>query len=316
MLIAFVHSGKAFLPGMAAYADYFSRLGINTCEILKKDLKDLKPDVEWHFMGVHSSKMCPDSVIIHEYASSSTPPFANLKNAIKTWINIKPDFRIFLNEYVQEKFGFIDSIPHGYRDLGLSDEFLNAPIKFSDAEKKYDFIYVGASSYDPHFRKMLDHFSDAFRGRSLLVLSKNYDRLSDHYQMKKNIVFAGPVPQSEIPAYVRSSRFAINFRSNIEPYKWQTSTKLLEYLACKTPVITSDLAWVRQFQHEYGGRYFYLKDDLTNFTWDNINAFNYTFPDLAELTWDYQIKRSGVLDFLSAKFPDTMWAGTVSPYKS
>src|SRR5215204_2632482 len=307
MLIAFVHTGKAFLPGMAAYSDYFSGLGVNTRVVLKKNLKGLKPDVEWHFMGVHSRKMCPGSVIIHEYASASIPPFANLKNAIKKRVNIKPDFRIFLNDYVREKLDFNDSVPHGYRNLGLHDEFLNAPIKFSDSEKKYDFIYVGMTDYDVHFRKMLDHFIEAFRERSLLILSKNYDRLSKHYQMNKNIVFAGPVPQSEIPAYIRSSRFAINFRFNVEPYKWQTSTKLLEYAACKTPVITSDLPWVREFQQEYGGRYFYLKDDLTNFTWDNINQFDYTFPDLSELTWEYQIKRSGVLDFLSAKFPDTRW---------
>ena len=310
MLIVFVHTGKAFLPGMAAYSDYFSRLGINTCAVLKKNLKDLKPDVEWHFMGVQSKKMCPDSIIIHEYASASTPPFANLKNAAKKSINIKPDFRIFLNEYVKEKFGFNDSVPHGYRNLGLNDEFLNAPIRFSGSEKKYDFIYVGATNYDAHLRRMLDHFIEAFRERSLLILSKNYDRLSKRYQTKKNIVFAGPVLQAEVPAYIRRSRFAINFRPNIEPYKWQTSTKLLEYLACKIPAITSDLAWVRQFQQEYGGRYFYLKDDLTNFTWDNINRFDYAFPDLSELTWENQIKRSGVLDFLSAKFPDIKVAGT------
>jgi hypothetical protein len=59
-----------------------------------------------------------------------------------------------------------------------------------------------------------------------------------------------------------------------------------------------------------------LKDDLTNFTWDNINQFDYAFPDLSELTWENQIKRSGVLEFLSAKFPDTKVAGTISPYKS
>ena len=304
MLIAFVHTGKAFLPGMTAYSDYFSRLGVNTSIVLRKNLKDLRPDVEWHFMGVHSRKTVQGSIVIHEYASASTPPFANLKNKSKRLVNIKPDFRIFLNEYVKQKLGFHDSVPHGYRDLGLNDKFLTAPIEFSGVEKKYDFIYAGATTGDAHFRKMLDHFSQSLKERSLLILSKNYDRLSKLYETKSNIVFAGPVAQSDVPAYISSARFAINSRPNVEPYNRQTSTKLLEYAACKIPVITSNLAWVHQFQQEYGGRYFYLKDDLTNFTWDNINQFDYAFPDVHEFTWDYQIKKSGVLDFLSEKFPE------------
>ena len=308
MLIAFVHTGKAFLPGMAAYSDYFSKLGIDTTIVLKNNLEEIKPDVEWHFMGVHSRKAKHSKVIIHEYASASTPPLGNIKNATKKLVNIKPDFRIFLNEYVKGKFGFTDSVPFGYRDLGVHDEFLNAPVRFEGATKKYDFIYVGSTAYDAHFQKMLDHLSENFKERSVLILSKNYEKLAKQYERKKNIEFSGPVPQSMIPFYISSARFAINIRADAEPYNRQTSTKLLEYAACKIPVITSDLQWVRQFQKEYGGKYFYLNDDLTNFTWDNINRFEYSFPDLSEFTWEQQIKRSGVLDFLSSKFPTTKWS--------
>src|SRR5687767_4889747 len=110
MLIAFVHNGKAFLPEMAAYSDYFSSVGVDTRIVLKKNLEDIHSDVEWHFMGIHSRKENHGRVIIHEYASASTPPLAQLKNVMKRLANIEPDFRIFLNEYVKRKLGFSDSV--------------------------------------------------------------------------------------------------------------------------------------------------------------------------------------------------------------
>ena len=155
---------------------------------------------------------------------------------------------------------------------------------------------------------MFDHLSEYFRERSVLILSKDYEKLAKKYETKKNIEFSGPVPQSKIPFYISTARFALNIRADVEPYNRQTSTKLLEYAACKIPVITSDLEWVRQFQRKHGGKYFYLTDDLSNFTWDNINRFEYSFPDLREFTWEQQIKRSGVLDFLSSKFPNIKWS--------
>jgi glycosyltransferase involved in cell wall biosynthesis len=307
MLIAFVHTGKAFLPGMEAYSGYFSKRGIEATILLKKNLKNRKPDIEWHFMGTHLKKAYHSSVIIHEYASASIPPFADLKNAIKRKLNIKPDFRVFLNEYVKEKFQFTDSIPFGYRDLGLNSEFLNAPVELPAIKKEYDFIYCGSTTADLQLDKVLDHFSRTFKDKSMLILSKNFADLAAKYKMQKNIQFAGPVTQSQVPGYITRARFAINFKPDIEPHNRQTVTKLMEYAACKVPVITSDFAWVRQFHQQYGGEYFYLKEDLSNFTWENINQFQYAFPDLSGLTWEDQIKRSGILDFLSLKFPQINW---------
>ena len=99
MLIAFVHTGNAFLPGIAAYSDYFSRLKVNTVSVLRKNLNDINPDVEWHFMGVHLNKRKPGRIIIHEYASASTPPFANLKNIAKKWTMPIRDWKSALNQF-------------------------------------------------------------------------------------------------------------------------------------------------------------------------------------------------------------------------
>ena len=87
-----------------------------------------------------------------------------------------------------------------------------------------------------------------------------------------------------------------------EPFNEQTSTKLLEYAALKMPIITTDYKWIRNFQKENGGNFFYLEKDLSNFIWKNISQFNYSFPDLKEWTWEKQIRKSGVLEFLQTKF--------------
>lgn len=307
MLIAFVHTGKAFLPGMKAYADYFLKHGIETVIVLKKELKNIKPDVEWHFMGSHFRKTHGPSLLIHEYASASTPPFAEIKNSIKRKLNVTPDFRLFLNEYVKEKFQFTDAIPFGFRDLGLNKEFLNAPFELAGEKKEYDFIYSGSANQDLQLHQLLNHFTQSLKEHTLLILSKNYHKLAEKYKKQTNILFAGPVFQSEVPAYIRKARFAINFKPDIEPHNRQTATKLMEYAACKVPVITSDFLWVRQFQQQYGGSYFYLENNLANFTWENINQFPYSFPDLNDLTWEYQIRKSGILDFLSTKFSGIEW---------
>jgi hypothetical protein len=117
----------------------------------------------------------------------------------------------------------------------------------------------------------------------------------------------GPVAPSEVRNYISSSKFAINYIPDIEPFNKQTSTKLLEYTACKVPVVSTRYQWVESFQQQFGGDYFYLNDDLSNFTWEEVTNFKYSFPDLSGWTWESQIRKSGILKFLSSRFPGINW---------
>lgn len=138
----------------------------------------------------------------------------------------------------------------------------------------------------------------ALKEKSLLVLSKDYEPLRDLYNAFPNIIFKGPVPQEEVNRYIRQSSFAINYKPDVAPHNEQTSTKFLEYAACRIPVISTDFSWMRKFQQQYGGNYFYLSKDLSNLSWENASNFQYSFPDLSEWTWEKQIRGSGVLEFL------------------
>jgi len=302
MLIAFVHNRKTFLPALEGYSAFFSKFNINVADCTAKELQNIKADVEWHFMGLDRNPKTR-AIKIHDYMSASTPPFAILKNKLKVRLNSKPDFRLFLNEYIYNSFSFSDHVPFGFRDMGV----LNTSLNPEPGIRKFDFIYVGEMR-SRQLHKLIKCFATgALSGRSILFLSKDYDQLKYSLEASPNIKFMGPVASSEVQNYISSSKFAINYIPDIEPFNKQTSTKLLEYAACNVPVISSRYEWIEKFQQKYGGTYFYLNEDFSNFTWEAVNKFEYNFPDLREWTWESQIRNSGVLNFLSSRFPDINW---------
>lgn len=304
MTIAFVHNNKALLPEIYAYSDFFRQYNIKCEVVTKNELQGVQRQVEWFFMGFDTSKRTDGILKIHEYASASIPPARRLKDRVKRYLNTQPDFRLFLNEYVRSQLKFNDDCPWGYRDMGLHPSWLTPPDE--PIKKEYDFVYCGSVTKDIAIHRLLNQFlpTASMANHSLLVVSRNYESLQQQYKAASNIQFTGPVPHHDVVSFIRKAHFAINYKPDIEPHSYQTVTKLLEYVACKTPVITSRLPWVEQFQQRYGGDFFYLEPDLANFTWPALQQFNFTFSDLSEWTWEKQIRSSGVLSFLESKFPE------------
>ena len=299
MRIVFIHEENAFLPELLAYHQYFSGRGVECMSMTRSQANETAADVQWHFMG--TSVRRTNCITIHEYASSSTSPFARLKNVMKKTFNSKPDFRLFLNKFVQHEFAFNDNIPFGFREMGVALKEMTHT--HENVEKKFDFIYIGELA-NRDMKRILELFSRGeLSQHSLLILSKDYDDLQNKFRPFNNIQFKGPVPQNEVSNFLMQARFGLNVVPNRYPFNRQTSTKLLEYAAAKLPIITSDYYWVRKFQKEFGGEFYFLKEDLTNLNWKTINAFSYSWPHLSQWTWDNQIRNSGVLEFLESKFP-------------
>ncbi len=301
MTIAFVHNNKAFLPGLYGYRQFFTRYGIQ-CEVVTPDeLGTLHRNVEWHFLGTDITKPREGIYKIHEYPSSSLPPFRKWKDWVKSFMNTQPDFRIFQNEFVKQSLNFHDAIPFGYRELGIPEEWLknNLPL-----QKEYDFIYTGDVSPSRKIKELINLFTTSLKDHCLLILSNRYEELQSQNLSHRNIIFKGPVKKDRVREYLLKSKFAINYIPDIVPFNRQTSTKLLEYIACKIPVISSRYEWMNEFEQINGGSYFYLNKDMSNFTWEAVNSFSYSFPDLSDWTWEKQIRKSGVLEFLMATFPE------------
>jgi glycosyltransferase involved in cell wall biosynthesis len=298
--IGFIHPGKAFLPELESYKRFFNRIGFTTLELHPRESAGHSLTVEWHMMGTHWIKSSEKSVVIHEYASPSTPPFASLKNQMKRFFSCQPDFRLYLNEATRSEMGFTDSIPFGYRDMFIPD--ISTAYKKPEAAPLYDFVYAGSVTPDRKPERLLKHFSTGkLKGYRLLVLSKDYTWLQNKFHEYNNITFIGPVPQAELGHFFSQARFGIDYRPPIKPYDIQTSSKLLEYLAYKLPVICSSTTWLRSFQKNYGGRFFLLDEDLDNFSMEAIESFEFGSPDLSSWTFANQMDRSGVLPFLYQK---------------
>jgi glycosyltransferase involved in cell wall biosynthesis len=301
MTIAFVHSHRSFLPELDAYSNFFSAYRVQTTTIRPNEITGSRADLYWHFMGTDSSHANKGVVTIHEYSSASVPPFRKWKDRMKRFLSPKPGFRIFLNQYVKESLGFNDDIAFGFRDMGI---YPRIP-KSTQPGKVFDFIYMGSLEPQRNIGSLLQVFTKpGLKDRSLLVLGKDYDMLSQKYSEFKNIQFKGPVPYSSVEEWLGKARFAINFMPDKEPFNQQSATKFLEYANMNIPIISSDYGWVNKFQQQYGGTYFFLRDDLSNFTWENINSFAYGFPDLSEWSWEKQIRKSGILGFIQREFPE------------
>lgn len=297
MTIAFIHPHKAFLPEVVAYIDFFSRYGITTKVV--KPGEAMACDVEWHFMGSHTRRN-KNVVTIHEYASASVPPFSKVKDTVKKFINARPDYRIFNNDYVLEQFQWRDGVPYGIRNYGIPSGTAHL---LPDIPKKYDFVYVGSLDAVRRPHLLLNRFTQGDLKEHTLLLISNYDYyISEPYELNFNITFNDPVPYSEIYSYIQQARFGINYMPDRLPFNRQTSAKFLDYAACGLPIVTTDYQWVRHFQQQYGGHYFYLQPDLSNFDWKAITEFNYAPPRLDSWTWEMQLKNSGVLDFLASRF--------------
>jgi glycosyltransferase involved in cell wall biosynthesis len=296
MKIAFIHNHRAFLPELSAYRSFFETQNIETC-IAKYGEEDKSgADAYWYMMGFYPKSFRKKKLIIHEYSSASVPPYRKLKDFLKCKLNPRPHFRLYLNEYVRGQINIHDEIPFGYRDMGVSDVFLQPT---DDREKEYDFVYTGNLSSQRKLEALMRVFDEgALKNHSILLLGNDESGLAKLFGHCKNIFFQPPVPWEEVPAWLARARFAINFIPDKEPFNAQTPTKFLEYAAMKIPVISSNYFWISEFRERYGGNYFLLKEGLSNLTWDRIIRFRYEFPDLHSWRWEERIKASGVLEFL------------------
>jgi glycosyltransferase involved in cell wall biosynthesis len=303
MTIALVHNNKAFLPALYGYTRFFASLGIRCEAVTPRDLPSLDRRVDWHFMGLDRVPRQEGIYKIHEYLSPSTPPFRKLKDAGKRLLNTTPDLRIFKNEYVQKRFGFSDGVPCCFQEIGIADEwFLPAGESY---DKEFDFIYIGDLSANRKPELLLNRFTQpGLRDHTLLLLSRDYARLQQQYAGFPNIIFRGPVEKSAVKNYILRSRYGINYIPDKEPYNQLTSTKFLEYAACGIPIISTNYAWVQDFRRQYGGRYLFLSPGVADLNWDKVTGFDYSTPDMGAWTWERQIRKSGVLEFLSKKFPE------------
>jgi glycosyltransferase involved in cell wall biosynthesis len=297
--IHFVRGGPAYLPEIDAYVDFITSHGHQAVVHDTGDTVPLNAPVVWWMCGRVPSaeaRRLKNAFHIHEYASTSAPPKAWLKDFIKHWTQPKPDYRLFQNGWVRERMGFDDGVPYALRDMGVAQAFFNAaapvlpeasyeddaPIRIPP--NGFDLVYLGEMNRLLPFVPLLQSIHD--EGRSLLLVGDVPDALRS--QLPASVTCTGRVPHADVPHQLRRARFGLNLVSNIEPYNQQTSTKLLEYCAVGLPVVSNDYAWVRYFAAHYQGNFHFLRDDPSSWQFsfgEALDAYPYVVPDVRELVW-------------------------------
>jgi glycosyltransferase involved in cell wall biosynthesis len=293
--VAFERSAKAYLPELSAYLDYLKKHHPDIKTFDTSELDDYNPmdfDVVWRFMGM--DRHAKGRHIIHEYGSLSTPPFPRLKNKIKKLINARPDGRIFLNEDVKAGFSFNDDIPSSIRDMGVDPSFYVKGAK----KPEYDFVYAGSLERGAVVWSFLKLFEYALKPASLLVVGNVPNDINAVYGNADNITFTGGVAYKEVASYLAKGRYGVNLTPDTYPFNRQAATKVLEYSAVGLPVITPDCHWVQKFASEKEARFFIVRPDMENLTLENLEAFDFRIPHVAEDTWDEVISRSGIFNLL------------------
>ena len=250
--VHFVHSGRAYLPELAAYSCHLHSLGHRSTVHEDAAQVPADADIVWWICGrVSSAQMhrLRHSVHVHEYASASVGRWPALKDRTKRWTTPKPHWRVFLNDWVRERLGFADGVPDGLRDMGVPPEFLHAQ---PGAAPDHDLVYLGEMGRLREMLPVLRAIDQA--GLRLLLVGEASASLQRALGGLRGVHCTGRMAQSEVPAQLLRARAGLNLMPDRLPLTMQTSTKVLEYLAVGLPVLSNDYAWARSAAARHPGR--------------------------------------------------------------
>jgi len=250
--VHFVHTGTAYMPELAAYADFLAQRGHHSRVHHDPASVPLEADIVWWLCGrvnsAHAHRL-RHSVQVHEYASASVGRWPGLKDRLKRWGQPRPQYRLFLNDWVRQRMGFDDGVPHGLRDMGVPTDFLRAQ---SFRLPEYDLVYLGEMSRLLECHSALHAIAQA--GLSLLLVGEVPPALQVRVQGWPQVHCSGRVSQAQVPAQLLRARAGLNLMPLRLPLTHQTSTKVLEYLAVGLPVLSNRYAWAEQMATQHPER--------------------------------------------------------------
>lgn len=289
MLIDFVHLGDAYLPELQAYVEYVQAAG-HQARVHRK-MASLPEDaaVLWWMCGQvsgHLAKRYPSAFHIHEYASTSVPPLAWLKDQVKRLRQPRPQYRIFQNAWVEQRMQFGDGIPYECRDMGIAPIFFEMSHELSAPE--FDFVYLGEMRRLQYFLPVFDGLAHA--GKSVLLVGELPEELNRQLKVYANVTSTGRLEHNQVPVHLRRARFGLNLVPDQLPYTRQTSTKLLEYCAAGLLVVSTDYRWVRAFEQQYRARFAYIPfhadaEVYCALLGSALNQQSFVVPDIRPLAW-------------------------------
>jgi len=168
--LALIHKGNAFKPEISGYRAYFEQRGVSVQVLKRPSLDQLDPfDLEWHFMGTDRLPRRAGRIKVHEYTSSSIPPYARWKNRLKRQYNLRPDLRVFSSGFIQDALGFRDDVPFLFRSApALASGFFDCT---PSLKPEFDLVYLGTLHRSRRAVPMLRRVMDRLPKARLLIIN-------------------------------------------------------------------------------------------------------------------------------------------------
>lgn len=296
--VGLIDTQKSYLPEIYAYHSYLNMQSQIEASIIKatdiKEYKDGDFDVIWKFPGLDFKRDFKTTKVIHEYNSLSVGSFVQLKNFLKKRGNIRPDGRVFLNQFIENELNFKDQIPSIKRDMGISKDFF-----IKTHKKEYDFVYLGTMDKSRNLHLALQPFVTDLKGKTIVLIGDPEEELYNEYKKYKNIIFTGRVAYKKVAEIAAKAEYGYNYIPNIYPFNVQTSTKLLEYCAMGLKIVTTSYEWVDKFELDSGGSFFRLNSNLSNLTIEELNKFPFNTPDVLTFEWNRLLSQIKLIDFIN-----------------
>lgn len=295
--IAAVIPRRSYAPELYALQAYLAEKPDLKVELVPSEHagEDAGFDAVYLKMGFAPLWKRSGAVEIHDYSSASTGRFRRSKDIVKAVMSRRPVLRSFLTPTVRDQFRFRDDVPSVLRDMGVPDQFLEAG-RERKGTQEFDLFYAGSISAS---RRSAELFAAVERaGLTILAAGHVQPDIAERFARSDYVTFAGPVGVHEIPELAGRCRFGINLTPDVAPYNFQTSTKVVEYLALGLPVVSNDYRWIREFEATSGARIAKLTDinSLTRATLDS----EFVVPDMGGYSWNSIFENAKIYPALRA----------------
>ncbi|OBU42742.1 hypothetical protein [Photobacterium damselae] len=276
--LAIVKGSGAFLPEAYAYYDFFKKYNYGIDAKIYNSVDSITDaDVAIVFYGFYPLWKKYDFFIIGEYNSVSIGRFSKIKDFFKTRLN-KRDFLFFLNDFVQKELNYKNE-DYILRGMGFFNELI---VKHKN-DYTYDIVYSGT----------INRYGLKERIIALAKLGFKIAVIGTAEFIHENVSSLGKLPLPEVYKLYATCKYGLNYTPDIYPYKYQDSTKVIEYCAAGLKVITNKYSWINEFELLNKGNFLDL--DTINDKNDVAN-FHFIIPNVEKYSWDNVIRKSGMID--------------------